>query len=115
MQALALIFALAVLVEGLVEYFGAPIPTAYKRYVAALVGVALCIVYGADLLAILGFTASVPYVGAALTGLIVGRGSNYLNDLVTRLKVVTAPAVPVDEAARTTRVGWRRTDGGPLG
>lgn len=97
MQAIALIFVLAVLTEGLVEYFGTPIPSAYKRYIAAIVGVIVCILYNADLLAILGYAASVPFVGAILTGLVVGRGSNYLNDIVARIQVITAPAVPVPD------------------
>lgn len=110
MTALALVFALAIVVEALIEYFGAPIPSLYKPYVAALIGVALCLAYGADALALLGFVAGVPFVGAVLTGLLISRGSNYLNDLVSRLRVVTLPAAPVgavevDDARRRTPHG----------
>lgn len=97
LQSLWLIFALAVIVEGLVEYLGAPVPTRYKPYVAAAAGVLLCLAYGADLLAQLGYTAAVPTAGQVLTGLLIGRGSNYLNDLVSRLQVVRTPAAPVEK------------------
>jgi hypothetical protein len=56
------------------------------------------VLYDADLLATLGYVALVPYVGAALTGLMIGRGSNYVNDLISRLHVVRAPAMPVNQA-----------------
>lgn len=90
MQNLAALFILATLVEGIVEYF---ISTPNKnqpwlKYVAALVGILVCVVYKMDLLAILGVTTTIPYVGSVLTGIAVGRGSNYLNDLVSNLQVL---------------------------
>lgn len=89
------IMVLAVLVEAIIEWLGTPIPPVYKPYVAALLGVVICLAYGADLPAAFGLP-TVPYVGSVVTGLVIGRGSNYLNDLISRLKVVTAPATPVD-------------------
>lgn len=96
MQAIGLIFILAVLVEGIIEYLGTAIPQAFKAYVAALFAVVVCLAYNADLLALLGYPAAYPYVGAILTGLVIGRGSNYLNDIVSRINVVHVPAAPVD-------------------
>jgi hypothetical protein len=89
------VLVLAVLIEGIVEYLGSPIPSQLKPYAAAALGVLVCVAYGADLPAAFGLP-SVPYVGSVVTGLVIGRGSNYLNDLVNRLKVITAPAQPVD-------------------
>src|SRR5690606_25399047 len=86
METLGLILFLVVLVEGLVEHFGAPVPSTFKPYLAALLGVALCVAYGADLPAALGFTALVPFVGQVLTGLMLSRGSNYINDLIARVR-----------------------------
>ena len=63
MTQLALFFLLATLVEGIVAYAGDKVPTAIKQYVAALVAIALCVAYNADLLAVLGLTAPYPYVG----------------------------------------------------
>lgn len=88
MQSLIIISMLSVIVESLVEYFGAAIPSQHKAFVAALVGVILCIAYNADLLASLGYPAGVPYVGPALTGLLIGRGSNVFNLLVERLRML---------------------------
>jgi hypothetical protein len=89
------IFLLAVFTEATVEYFVASqIPkngeektAKYRRcipYVAAVLGVALCVVYRVDVLAMLvGMTPIHPAIGWAVSGLIVGRGgSNFLNDLV---------------------------------
>src|SRR5260221_369596 len=92
MQSIGLIFVLTILTEGIIEYLGTPIPTRFKPYAAALLSTLVCVLYNADLLAMLGYPALVPYVGAVLTGLVIGRGSNYVNDLISRLNVVGAPA-----------------------
>lgn len=102
MQAIALIFILAVFVEGIIEYLGAAIPSAFKAYVAALFAVVVCLAYNADLLALLGYPAAWPYAGAILTGLVIGRGSNYLNILVSRIGVVPVPAAPVEDVRGDT-------------
>jgi hypothetical protein len=54
------------------------------RYSAAVVGLALCVIYRADLLALLGLTCPVPYAGEAITGLLIGRGANYIHDFANR-------------------------------
>lgn len=97
MNQLAIILILAVLVEGIVEHYGGQLlPTTVKPYAAAALAVALCLAYGADLFGLFGLP-HVAYVGEILTGLVVGRGSNYLNTLVQRLSAITAPAVPVEK------------------
>jgi hypothetical protein len=54
------------------------------RYAACLVGVALCVLYDADLLGLLGLTPPWPWVGPIITGLLIGRGSNWLHDFAGR-------------------------------
>jgi hypothetical protein len=82
------IFVLAIFVEGFVEYFVSTPDKAqpWVKYVAAALGVVLSIAYGLDLLAALGVATVYPFVGSVITGLIVGRGSNYLNDFVSRVR-----------------------------
>jgi hypothetical protein len=98
MQTIGLILALTILTEGIIEYLGTPIRKRFKPYAAALLSTIVCVLYNADLLAMLGYAALVPYAGAVLTGLMIGRGSNYVNDVISRLKVVKAPAMPVSQA-----------------
>jgi len=94
---LAVIFLLAFLTESLVEYlFGAivehvPALDPYRwllMYVAAGVGVTGSFIYQFDLLHLLGdyVSAEIPvhWFGVLLTGLSIGRGSNYLHDLVKK-------------------------------
>ena len=105
---LALMFVLAFLAETLTEYFARPfikfeslpgvtprngqrvIPAFVLRYIAAVVGIALAIAYRADVLALFGLVAWTPWIGWTVTGLIIGRGSNYLHDVVDRWR---APVV----------------------
>lgn len=83
----AAVFALAFLCESLTEYFfaepleGLGIDTKYLRYVAAVVGVGLALLYGLDALRdFLGLNARIFPLGEVLTGLILGRGANYVHD-----------------------------------
>ena len=100
------ILILATLVESLVEYLvrplvKPPIPTPADRimigepetatwrdmvlrYIAALVGVALCVLYSADLLTMVGLTSPWPWIGPVITGLIIGRGANFVHDFASR-------------------------------
>lgn len=89
------ILLLAALTEGLVEFFlqpwikpeGAEVPTWRSmalRYSAAVVGVGLCLAYAVDILAVIGLAGRVPFVGEIMTGLLIGRGSNYVNDFIER-------------------------------
>lgn len=94
---LGVIFLLAFLVESLVEYLvgqvfdQVSVLTPYKwtlMYISAFVGVLGAIVYKFDLLFLLAQFLEVSLeqsiFGTILTGLAIGRGANYLHDLVTK-------------------------------
>lgn len=93
------IFVLAALAEALVEYLIKPIVDAADatadgespawrdltlRYTAALVGVLLCVLYRADLLYYFDLYPPWPWVGYVITGLLIGRGSNFVHDFASR-------------------------------
>lgn len=97
LEILAIAFALAFLAESLVEYiFGTlfdkvPKLEPYKwalMYVALLVGVGMAFYYSLDLIALisqeLGGVVPVSWFGILMTGLIVGRGSNFLHEFVSK-------------------------------
>lgn len=92
-----LALVLATLVEGFVEYiFGTlfdkiPALSAHKwalMYISLIAGVAVAFYYGIDLISLIannagGQLSNTP-VGILLSGLIIGRGANYINDFVSR-------------------------------
>jgi hypothetical protein len=106
------ILVLATLAESLVEYLvrplvkpwgeGEPPPdtnyleirTMILRYVAAIVGVILCVVYQADLLAIVGLASPWAPAGQILTGLLIGRGANFVHDFASRWLSPAGPRIP---------------------
>lgn len=105
---LAIMFLLAFLVESLVEYvFGqafshVPALQPYSWllvYIPMAVGIGGAFMYGFDLLYLLGNWLEVDWptlaapsnLGMVLTGMAIGRGSNYLHDLVTRFFVKPKP------------------------
>ena len=101
--ALTGILVLATIAEAIVEHIFAPIldardptdmepeparvldwPALALRYVSVLIGVALCILYQVDLLAYFDLVSPWPFVGWIITGLLIGRGSNFIHDFATR-------------------------------
>lgn len=51
-----------------------------------VISILLCVLTGIDIFPIVGLTISVPIIGSVLTGIIVSRGANFVNDLFTKLK-----------------------------
>jgi len=91
-QILGLALALAAIVEGFVEYFfGQAIDHLSGGdkwrwaliYVAAIAGVGLAFYYKLDLMALISEQESTG-VGYFLSGLIIGRGANFLHDFVSK-------------------------------
>lgn len=76
---------LATFVEGLVNYLvgKGDNPRPWVKYLALMCGVIVCVLFRVDIFALAGLVGAHPYVGYIATGLVVGRGSNYLNDFVT--------------------------------
>lgn len=50
-----------------------------------VVGIGLCLLTGADIFPVVGLGFSVPYIGSAVTGIIVSRGANFVHDLLSKL------------------------------
>lgn len=91
METVAGLLFLALLVEGGIEYFVAqPLkkqnqPTWFVRYVALAAGIAAAFGFRADLTAMVGLDAP-EWVAFIATGLVIGRGSNYLSDLIGKFR-----------------------------
>ena len=88
MEGLASIFFLATFIEGLVQYLFATegVSKPYLKYVALAFGVGLAIAYKIDIPSMLGIVTSYGYVNYAISGIIIGRGSNYVNDILKSFK-----------------------------
>ena len=89
----ALILVNALLVEFIIqtvkEIVNEGKPNWYMLGAAGL-GIATCILANLDIYAMSGIPLSVPFVGAGLTGIAIGRGSNLVHDLINKLKDVLA-------------------------
>lgn len=81
----ATIIILAITVEALIEYVKLIFvqkAVNWKQVAALIMGVALSILAGTDLYALVGVGFAVPYVGSVLTGIIFSRGANYVSDFI---------------------------------
>lgn len=93
---IAVIIAVAILIEGLVEYgkniidmfYGGEKKTAIIQMVTIVVGIALAFAFGANMFVPLGLTVN-HYIGMVLTGIVMSRGSNYVSDLIGRIGQTT--------------------------
>ena len=93
---IAIIIAVAILIEGLVEYgkniadmfYGGDKKTAITQLVTIAVGIAIAFAFNADMFMPLGLTVN-HYIGMVLTGIIMSRGSNYVSDLITKIGQTT--------------------------
>ncbi len=104
MDMMLLTLMMAVTVEGLIEYiktFGRAVlakqwKTAATQGCALALGIALCTAVGADFYGALGVTFALPWAGSLLTGIFASRGSNYLSDLIARLRALGGPQPAAD-------------------
>lgn len=86
-------FAQLVIVAILVEAIWENIKMVYQSGKVSIsmigslvISILLCVLTGIDIFPIVGLTMAVPVVGSILTGIIVSRGANFVNDLFTKLK-----------------------------
>lgn len=77
------ILLLSTLIEGTLTYlFGeTTTPRPWIRYISLLLGIILAIAYHIDIPGMAGLVAINAYVNYIVSGLIVGRGANYINDI----------------------------------
>lgn len=93
---ISVIIAVAILIEGLVQYgkniadmfYGGDKKTAITQLVTIAVGVALAFAFNVNMFVPLGLTVN-SYVGMVLTGIVMSRGSNYVSDLISQIGQTT--------------------------
>jgi hypothetical protein len=90
MEAWVLVFLFAILVEATVQVVkgwvpeSTMIPGCLWPVVSAAIGVGMCVTARVDALAAFDVEIA-PFIGQAVTGLLVSRGSNFLHDLWKRI------------------------------
>lgn len=79
--AVVLINALVEVIKQIADYKSLQV-----WYIGSIVvGVLVCVGYNIDLFALVGLQTDIPYLGAVLSGLLLGRGSNFVADLFKKL------------------------------
>jgi hypothetical protein len=96
---------LAFLTESMTEYLFGKIAKLdpWKKYLAIALGVVLALIFNVDVFRdILKMATVVPFAGSIVTGVILGRGSNYLHDVVNLVQSISL--VNVTKAANNQEV-----------
>lgn len=89
MNSIILLLLGAILAEALVEAVKPLMDREqfnWQYAVALLFGLVVAVSTGLDLFALVGFQIQVPFLGSILTGILFGRGSNYVHDVLIRLQ-----------------------------
>jgi hypothetical protein len=108
-----ILLVFAILVEAIINMTIGDIPTPkwVKRFSAIALGVAVCIVWKVGIIGLLGIEGGMPTFDYVITGIVISRGSNIVNDIITRIKggnatvtttVSPSPTVTVTEGDSTT-------------
>lgn len=86
-------FAQLVLIAILVEAIWENLKMTYDKkklninMIGSLIlGILICILAKVDIFSIVGLNLFIPFIGSVLTGIIVSRGANFVNDLFKKLK-----------------------------
>lgn len=87
-MAIASILFLATFIEGFVQYLFSKdgVAQPYLKYIALVFGVVLAVAYKVDIPSMLGLVTDYGIVNYILSGVIIGRGSNYVNDVVSAVR-----------------------------
>ncbi len=81
---IATILIMSVLIEAVITYiktFAVDKKISWQMIISALLSILICIAYGVDIPASVGVETNIAFVGNIITGILVSRGSNYINDL----------------------------------
>ena len=82
-------FMVCILLEGIITYInnffvsGEP---PYQMILSLVFGIFIAVAYNIDILKFINIESNIPYVGSILTGILFSRGSNYVYDLVNKIK-----------------------------
>ena len=93
-EAAAMILIPAMVIEAVVQVIKACVPKKEGsepaawlwQAVAAVLGIALCLLSQTDILSMAGISLSAPLAGQALTGVIISRGAGFVHDLWAKLR-----------------------------
>jgi hypothetical protein len=113
MSELMVVFVFAILVEAIINMTLGDVPVWgwVKKVCAYAVGIAVCVIWKVGLIQMLGVENGIPIADFIITGIVISRGSNYLNQIVTKLKggdatvtttVSPNPTVTVTDGDSTT-------------
>ena len=82
------IILLATLIEGTITYlFGeSETPRPALKYVSLALGILVAVAYKIDIPAMVGLVSAYAIVGYIMSGLVIGRGANYINDIFALIK-----------------------------
>lgn len=82
------ILIVSILIEALITYFDDIFINKefhWEQLVSIIIGIFVAIAFQVDLPKVFGLNSVIPLVGQVITGIIFSRGSNYVNDLLTKL------------------------------
>lgn len=87
------VILIAFVIEGVVTYVKTWFVDGdfkWQQLVTVAFGILIAVAYDIDLIAQLGAVSIIPFLGNALTGVLISRGSNYVNDFIKSISSFTS-------------------------
>lgn len=106
-----ILLVFAILVEAVINMTlgDIPCPKWVKLVASIVLGVTVCIVWKVGVIGLLGIEGGIPVFDYVVTGIVISRGSNAVNDILSRIKggnttttQTTTPVVPGTSAFTKT-------------
>lgn len=97
------IIIVSILIEALITYADEIFinkEVHWEQIVSIVIGIFVAVAFQVDLPKLFGLESVIPLVGQVITGIIFSRGSNYVNDLLTKLN--TYKTEPNSDQAQKT-------------
>ncbi len=82
MEMLVLVAVFTIIAQEFTAWMNGSLPAWIKKITPVVIGISLCLLYGADILALGGYVPRIPYVGEVITGILVGWGHRVLDNVM---------------------------------
>lgn len=102
-----ILFVFAILVEAIINMTlgDIPCPKWVKLVASIVLGISVCIVWKVGIIGLLGIEGGIPVFDYVVTGIVISRGSNAVNDILSRVKggnvIQTITPIPPDSSTET--------------
>lgn len=92
-QGISLIIVGAITLEGIIETIkNIFVEKEIKiwKIISMVLGIGISLAFGLNIMSVLGFSTQTKFLGEVITGILISRGSNFINDFLQKIEKVNS-------------------------